>query len=119
VPQLREGETPQVRSIDEQIQLANENPSRQISLTLEPGPQQGDIEARVTVNELPASRWSLCLDNTGNESTGRLRASVGYLNAALWGLDHQLSRRCSSRPTPSSAVAVVSAGYRSRSTAPA
>jgi len=54
VPQLREGETPQVRRIDEQIQLANENPSRQISLALEPGPQQGDIEARVTVNELPA-----------------------------------------------------------------
>src|SRR5438105_7981834 len=70
VPQLREGETPQVRRIDAQIQLANENPARQISLTLEPGPQQGDIEARVTVNELPASRWSLSLDNTGNESTG-------------------------------------------------
>ena len=37
VPQLREGETPQVRRIDAQIQLANENPSRQISLALEIG----------------------------------------------------------------------------------
>jgi hemolysin activation/secretion protein len=112
VPQLREGETPQVRSIDEQVQLANENPSRQISLTLEPGPQQGDIEARVTVSELPASRWSLLLDNTGNESTGRLRASIGYQNAALWGLDHQLSTQVQLAPDEINAVAVVSAGYR-------
>jgi hemolysin activation/secretion protein len=112
VPQLREGETPQVRRIDAQIQLANENPSRQISLALEPGPQQGDVEARVTVSELPASRWSLALDNTGNESTGRLRASIGYQNAALWGLDHQLSLQVQLAPDELSAVAVVSAGYR-------
>ena len=112
VPQLREGETPQVRRIDAQIQLANENPARQISLTLEPGPQQGDIEARVTVNELPVSRWSLALDNTGNESTGRLRASIGYQNAALWGLDHQLSLQVQLAPDELRAVAVVSAGYR-------
>jgi hemolysin activation/secretion protein len=112
VPQLREGETPQVRRIDAQIQLANENPARQISLALEPGPQQGDVEARVTVSELPASRWSLALDNTGNESTGRLRASIGYQNAALWDLDHQLSLQLQVAPDDLSAVAVVSAGYR-------
>jgi len=112
VPRLREGETPQVRRIDAQIQLANENPSRQISLALEPGTQQGDIEARVTVNELPTSRWSLLLDNTGNESTGRLRASIGYQNAALWGLDHQLSAQLQVAPDELRAVTVVSAGYR-------
>jgi hemolysin activation/secretion protein len=112
VPQLREGETPKVRRIDAQIQLANENPSRQISLALEPGPQRGDVEARDTVSELPVSRWSLALDNTGNESTGRLRASIGYQNAALWGLDHQLSLQVQLAPDELRAVAVVSAGYR-------
>jgi hemolysin activation/secretion protein len=112
MPQLHEGETPQVRRIDAQIQFANENPSRQISLTLEPGTQQGDIEARVLVNELPVSRWSVALDNTGNESTGRLRATIGYQNAALWGLDHQLSTQVQFAPDEVNAVAVVSAGYR-------
>jgi hemolysin activation/secretion protein len=112
VPRLREGETPQVRRIDAQIQLANENPARQISLALEPGQQQGEVEARITVGELPVSRWSLALDNTGNESTGRLRASVGYQNAALWGLDHQLSLQVQLAPERVSAVGVVSAGYR-------
>jgi len=112
VPRLREGETPQVRRIDAQIQFANENPSRQISLALEPGPKQGDIEARVTVNELPTSRWSLALDNTGNESTGYLRGTIGYQNTALWGLDHQLSTQVQFAPDQISAVAVVSAGYR-------
>jgi hemolysin activation/secretion protein len=112
VPQLREGQTPQVRSIDAEIQLANENPSRQISLALEAGPQQGDIEARITVSELPVSRWSLALDNTGNESTGRLRATLGYQNAALWDLDHQLTAQVQLAPDEINAVAVVSAGYR-------
>ena len=112
VPALHEGETPQVRRIDMQIQLANENPSRQISLALEPGPQQGDIEARVTVSELPANRWSLAVDNTGNKSTGRLRAGIGYQNAALWGLDHQLSLQVQVAPDKLSAVSIVSAGYR-------
>jgi hemolysin activation/secretion protein len=112
MPHLRENETPQVRRIDAEIQLANENPSRQISLALEPGPQPGDVEARVTVSELPANRWSLALDNTGNESTGRLRASVGYQNAALWDLDHELSLQLQLAPDQLSAVAIVSAGYR-------
>jgi hemolysin activation/secretion protein len=112
VPKLREGETPQVRRIDTQIQLANENPSRQISLALEPGAQQGDVDARITVSELPASRWSLALDNTGNESTGRLRASIGYQHAALWDLDHELSLQVQLSPDEISAVAIVSAGYR-------
>lgn len=112
VPTLREGETPQIRRIDAQIQLANENPARQISLALEPGPKQGDVEARVTVSELPASRWSLALDNTGNEDTGRLRASIGYQNAALWDLDHELSLQLQLSPDEINAVAIVSAGYR-------
>jgi hemolysin activation/secretion protein len=112
VPQLLEGQTPQVRRIDAQIQLANENPARQISLALEPGPKQGDVEARVTVSELPASRWSLALDNTGNETTGRLRASIGYQNAALWDLDHELSMQLQLAPDEINAVAIVSAGYR-------
>jgi hemolysin activation/secretion protein len=112
VPRLREGETPQVRRIDAQIQFANENPSRQISLALEPGQAPGDIEARVTVSELPASRWSVALDNTGNESTGRLRAGIGYQNAALWGLDHQFASQLQFAPDELRAVAVVSGSYR-------
>jgi hemolysin activation/secretion protein len=112
VPSLREGETPRVRRIDSQIQLANENPARQISLALEPGTQQGEVEARVTVSELPASRWSLALDNTGNESTGRLRASLGYQNSAMFDLDHQLSVQAQFAPDKLDAVAIVSAGYR-------
>jgi hemolysin activation/secretion protein len=112
VPSLREGETPRVRRIDSQIQLANESPARQISLALEPGAQQGDVEARVTVSELPASRWSLALDNTGNASTGRLRASIGYQNATMWDRDHQLSVQVQLAPDELDAVAIVSGSYR-------
>jgi hemolysin activation/secretion protein len=112
VPQLREGETPQVRRIAAQIQLANENPARQIALALEPGAQPGDVEARVTVTEMPTSRWSFALDNSGNENTGRLRASIGFQNSALWDRDHQFSLQVLVAPDELRAVGVVSAGYR-------
>ena len=112
VPHLREGETPRVRRIDHEIQFANENPSRQISLALEQGTNQGDVEARVTVSELPTSRWSAALDNSGNESTGRLRASLGYQHTALWELDHQLSLQLQVAPEELSAVSIFSAAYR-------
>lgn len=112
VPGLREGRTPQLRQLDAQIQLANENPSRQIALALEAGQKPGEVEARVSVTEGPASRWTLALDNTGSPSTGRLRTALGYQNGTLWGLDHQLSTQLQIAPERPRAVAVVSASYR-------
>lgn len=112
VPRLREGETPQLRQIDAQIQLANENPSRQIALALEAGQKPGEVEARITVTERPAGRWTLGLDNTGSAATGRLRTALGYHNGALWGLDHQLSTQLQVAPERPRAVAVFSGSYR-------
>ncbi len=111
LPDLAEGRTPQVRRIDAEIQLANENPAKKLALTLEPGQHPGDVEAQVVVSELPASRWSLALDNTGNSNTGRLRASLIYQNAALWDLDHVLTVLLQTSPEKPSSVAVASANY--------
>ena len=76
LPGLVEGRTPQVRRIDTEIQLANENPAKQLALSLEAGQRPGEVEARVLVSEQPAHRWSVLLDNTGNANTGRLRAGL-------------------------------------------
>ncbi|HEY8876287.1 MAG TPA: ShlB/FhaC/HecB family hemolysin secretion/activation protein [Roseateles sp.] len=112
LPLLREGAIPQTRRLDAQIQLANENPARQVAVSLEPGVKQGEVDAQVLVKELPPSRWTLGLDNTGNAATGRLRTTVGYQRSDLWGLDHVLSLQYQTSPEKLDSVSVLSAGYR-------
>jgi hemolysin activation/secretion protein len=111
LPLLTLGTTPHLPSLDEQIQLANQNPARQLALTLEAGKLPGEVEARVTVTEVPASRWSVSLDNTGNSSTGNWRAYLGYQHAALWDLDHVLSVQLGTSPEKPAQVASIGANY--------
>jgi hemolysin activation/secretion protein len=112
VPLLQEGQTPQVRRLDAQIQMANENPAKLIAVSLEPGKQQGEVLANVDVREQPTSRWSLSADNTGNKSTGHWRTTLAYTNAALWDRDHLLSLQAQTSPDHASEVRVLSANYR-------
>jgi hemolysin activation/secretion protein len=112
LPALHEGSTPQVRRIDAQMQLANENPARQMQLLLQPGAQPGEVDASVTVQEHPPQTWSVALDNTGNERTGRWRASLGWQHANLWDLAHVMSAQFTTSPSDPSKVRVFSAGYR-------
>jgi hemolysin activation/secretion protein len=51
VPQLAVGSTPQVHRSDAQFQLANESPSKQLSVSLAPGTPLGEFDARVLVGE--------------------------------------------------------------------
>lgn len=112
LPQLAIGVTPQVRVLDAQVRLANENPAKQVALTLEPGQQQGEVDAHVLVTEQIPKRWALALDNTGTTATGVLRATLGLQQAALWDLDHQLALQMQMAPDKPEAVTVLSAGYR-------
>lgn len=112
LPGLQTGVTPQVRALDAQIRLANENPARRIALTLEPGQAPGQVDAQVLVTEQSPRRWTLGLDNTGNTRTGRWRASLAYQDVALWDLDHQVSLQYQMAPDQPRAVTVLGLGYR-------
>lgn len=112
LPLLAEGRTPQVQRLDAQIQLANENPAKQVAVTLEQGQRPGEVDARLTVSEQPASRWSVNTDNTGNAQTGRARIGLAYQNAALWDLDHHLVLQAQTSPEQPSRVKVFSGSYR-------
>jgi len=112
LPLLAPGLTPQVQRIDAQIQLANENPAKQVAVLLEPGERQGEVNANITVTEAAVQRWNVSLDNTGNAATGRLRANLGYVHSALWDLDHQVALQFQFAPEKLRSVAVYSASYR-------
>ncbi|WP_374438274.1 ShlB/FhaC/HecB family hemolysin secretion/activation protein [Inhella sp.] len=112
LPALQIGRTPEVRRLDAQIQLANENPAHQTQVLLQPGVQPGQVEAVLTVQQQPPSRWHARLDNSGGERTGRWRAALGWQHANFAGGDRVLSTEFQTAPEEPSAVKVFSAGLR-------
>jgi hemolysin activation/secretion protein len=112
LPSLKEGSTPAVRRIDAEIQLANENPAKTITVLLQPGAVPGAVEARIGVQEQPVSRLTARVDNTGGESIGRWRAALGWQHANAWGLDHVFAAELQTAPEDTAAVKVVSFSYR-------
>lgn len=111
LPALQPGATPRIDLVDAQAQLVNENPAKQVRVLLLPGAQPGEVDARVSVVEQPVQRFSVQLDNTGNERTGRLRLSLGWQHANVAGRDQVASVLLQTAPEHPSRVKVASAGY--------
>lgn len=112
LPALETGTTPNLKRIDAQIQIANENPSKKVQVLLQPGQRSGEAQARVSVTERPVQQGLVALDNTGNSNTGRLRASLGWQHANVAGRDHVLSAQFMFSPDEPRSVRVLSAAYR-------
>ncbi|MDP2007910.1 MAG: ShlB/FhaC/HecB family hemolysin secretion/activation protein [Rubrivivax sp.] len=112
LPTLVTGATPQVRRIDAEIQLANENPAKSVQVLLQPGDTAGSIAAKVTVAEQPVQRFTARVDNTGGERTGRWRAALGWMHANVADKDHVFAVELQTAPEDTQAVAVLSASYR-------
>jgi hemolysin activation/secretion protein len=111
LPALAPGATPNLRVVDAQIQLANENPAKQVQVLLAPAAQPGRSQAQVSVAEEPVQRWKAMLDNTGNGQTGRLRAGLAWQHANLSGRDDVASLAWQTAPANLRHVNAVSAGY--------
>lgn len=112
VPDLRLGATPQMRRIDGQIEIANENPSRRLQVLLKPGVHSGQIAAEVAVQDRPLQTMTFGVDDTGNQRTGRYRAGFTWQHANVTGRDDVLTAQYQTSPTRVSQVTVLSAAYR-------
>ncbi len=112
LPALQEGRTPEVRLIDAQLQLANENPARNLQVLLQPGSEPATIEAQLTVTERDPSRFTLRADNTGSESSGRWRTALGWQHADLFGTDQVLTIEAQTAPRDAKNVKILSAAWR-------
>ncbi len=112
LPIVQEGRTPMVRALDTAVQLANENPSRQLAVTLEEGQKRGDVDVRIAVIEDALQHVTFAADNTGNSQTGRTRLTAGYRNSALSERDDQFSAQVQVSPERLDAVRVFSLDYR-------
>jgi hemolysin activation/secretion protein len=112
LPSLVTGRTPDVRRIDAEIQLANENPAKTVQVLLQPGTEPATIAAQLTVAEQPVQRFSARVDNTGGERDGRWRAALGWQHANLFDRDQVFGIELQTAPENASSVAVATVSFR-------
>ncbi len=91
VPALREGEVPNFKALAIQTAMANENPGKQLQVSLNESDEADKIDAKLLVNESNPLRFSISLNNTGTEATGQDRLSLVGGHSNLFDLDHQFS----------------------------
>lgn len=112
LPALREGESPNLRLISENIQLANENPTRAAEVLLSSLGEEGSLKASVLVRDSRPLRVSASLDNTGSDSTGKQRLGVALQHANLFDRDHVGTLAYTTSPERHQDVNIFSLSYR-------
>lgn len=114
LPALREGVAPNARLLSKNIQLSNDNPAKQVEVTLGVSEEEGKIDAKVAVTEEDPLRLSLTLDNTGSSATGKHRTGIAGQYANLFDLDHILTLAYTTSPDAPKGVQVdiLSVAYR-------
>ena len=91
LPQLVEGTAPNMRQLSENVQLANENPAKQLEVTLGVSEDEGKVDAKVEVKEEDPERVYLTVDNTGTKASGKHRVGISYQNANVGNRDEVLT----------------------------
>ena len=82
VPGLVEGRTPSDTELSAQLRLANENPGRQMQVTMRTNPD-GTLTAVLRVADRPPRIGQVSVDNTGTPSTGRMRLALALQHMNL------------------------------------
>jgi hemolysin activation/secretion protein len=114
LPALKEGRAPNLRQMSEDIQLSNENPAKQLEVSLGVSEEEGKVDAKVLVAEENPQRAFVTLDSTGTAATGVSRVGVAYQNANLFNRDQTLTLAyTTSADAPTGVkVDIFSVGYR-------
>jgi len=115
LPSLQEGQTPNTRALSENIQLANENPAKQIDVVLGVSEKQpGRLDATINVEDENPLRVFVNADNTGSYVTGRHRLGFGVRHSNLWDRDHTATFAYTGSPDKpdGTRVDIYSLGYR-------
>jgi hemolysin activation/secretion protein len=98
LPSLKEGTTPDIRDITDNLRLVNENPAKQVTVRMHSGDNEGDVVATVETKDKPPDRMVMFLDNTGTESSGSFRTGIAGQHANFFNKDHVVSAQIVTSP---------------------
>lgn len=112
VPALRSGISPASGLISRQLLIANEHPSKQVSVRMRASERPEEVDAVLAVKD--RRPWSVFagLNNTGDEQTGELRATLGFQHGNLFDRDHSLTASFTTSPEQTGSVRQYGAFYR-------
>lgn len=91
LPALQVGKAPNMRLLSENVQLANENPAKQVEVTLGVSEEEGKVDARIKVTDEDPQRFMVIVENGGTKATGFHRASLIYRHANVFGGDEAMT----------------------------
>ena len=91
LPELQEGQAPNFKTLAVQTTIANENPGKQVTVSLKEAEEADRIDARIQVRESKPWTVSVGLSNTGSRANGRDRLTVAGTHHNLFDLDHQFT----------------------------
>ncbi|MCW7537317.1 hypothetical protein OOT46_05555 [Aquabacterium sp. A7-Y] len=112
LPELREGESPNLLKLARETAVANENPSRQLVVSLKQAPEDESIQATVRVKERAPWSAGVVWSNFGTPETGRDRLSVAGSYNNLFNRDHVLGMAYTTSLDEPSRVKQVGLTYR-------
>lgn len=114
LPPLRAGQVPNLDALSVAIQLANDNPAKQVEVVLASGENERAVDAKVAVTDSRPLRGFVMLDNTGSAASGRWRVGAALQHANLFNRDHVATLAYTSSPDSPDGVKVnlYSLGYR-------
>ncbi len=91
LPSLQAGSPPNTARLAKDLRVANENPSKQTTVTLRSGATEGEVDAVVRVVDQDPLKVMVSVDNTGTPQTGDWRIGAGLQYSNLWNRDHILN----------------------------
>jgi hemolysin activation/secretion protein len=111
LPGLQEGGIPNTEVLSGNLRIANENPSKKITLELGDGREPGVIDGVVQVVDEKSWSAGAVLDNSGFDPSGRYHVTAQFQDFNVWGLDHVFSMQYTTSPDSPSKISVYGAGY--------
>ncbi|GAB2869287.1 ShlB/FhaC/HecB family hemolysin secretion/activation protein [Pseudoduganella ginsengisoli] len=114
LPALKQGTTPNLRRLSENVQLSNENGAKQVEVSLAASDDDYVVDANVRVTDRSPHQGGISFDNTGTDATGKWRTGVFYQYANLFDRDHAASIAYTTSPDSPAGVKIhnYSIGYR-------
>lgn len=111
LPALQLGKIPNERDINENLTMANTNPSKHTVVRLSKGQRKGTIAAHVSVQGQVPWHAFMTLDNTGDPETGRLLLSAGLQYANIANRDQVLTLQYTTSPNHFGKMDAYGLGY--------
>ncbi|WP_151636942.1 ShlB/FhaC/HecB family hemolysin secretion/activation protein [Noviherbaspirillum aerium] len=111
VPGLREGFPPDIGRVSSSLKLANENPTKKITLQLQGGERDDEVDALLKVSDEKTWRIAAMMDNGGNKTTGETQLTTQLQYANVANTDQVLSLQYTTTVQKPSQVSVYGIGY--------